>query len=303
MKKKRKISPILLFVIITATLLIVMSLVLYFFRSKAPPFPVGVAWPDKATARRANLAQKYVGGAFAPEAMVILPEEFQVQMAAQAPTEEQVEKWSWELLRLYMQFRAENGLSPADMIAELEAAARERAFDEGIHNSFDHWHSTGDYYNKVPIWFGFLGWQSLECLAAFPVEWEGRNVAQIIFDAWKASPDHRSALLWPKTETAGIAFVWVEGSQYGLYVVFLGGYDGNSYEPLPWPEFDDLPEKIFLPLVVKGTSKAKGFDFQAAAKSLPGSSLLVVSALVVAVTACWLFWRCWQKRNKQGPLK
>ncbi len=252
MLKKRKL---LVFALIVLLVFAVVTVVLYFSRPKAPPFPLGVAWSDKATARQANLAQKYVGGAFAPGAMVIFPEQFQAQAAAQAPSEEQLEELSWQLLDLYYQFRQENGLPQGLATGELKNAAWARAWNEGSYNSFDHFHTeeTGEQvrYNYAIRRFGFVGLQSLECLAAFPAEWQGRNVAQDVFNAWKASPSHKSALLWQKTQTVGFAFVWVEGSTYGLYVVFLGGYDNNSYQPLPRPGSENLFQKVYIPFVAR----------------------------------------------------
>jgi len=185
------------------------------------------------------------------------------------------------------------------MIKELKTAAIGRAWDEGVHNSFDHLQSDGRRYNYVARDdYGFKGLESVECLAAFPFEWNGEDVPSVIINAWENSPDHQAAMLWPRIKTAGFAFVWVPNSQYSLYVIFLGGYDGNQYVPLSRP-VADLKSKVFLPSVLK--IEQRDFVLRLAKKELPsGENLLrFFTSIVLLTIIAFILFR--QKRQKKKP--
>ncbi len=231
--------------------------------------------------------------------MALIPQDFRAQVAVQAPSLEQTEEWAWKLFDLYNEFRMAKGQLPVEMIKELKTAAIGRAWDEGFHNSFDHIQSDGRRYNYVARDdYGFKGLESVECLAAFPFEWNGEDVPAVIINAWSNSPDHLAAMLWPRIQTAGFAFVWVENSQYGLYVIFLGGYDGNQYAPLTRP-VADLKSKVYLPLSLK--IEQRDFVLRSAKKELPiGKNLLGFFTLVV-LTAIIVFILFRQKRQNRKP--
>ena len=138
-------------------------------------------------------------------------------------------------LQLINNYRAQYGLGPLTVSANLNRAAAWMALDMGQKNYFSHTDSLGRSPSARAQDCGYPGGAG-ENLAAGTV----RDTAQEAFDAWKASEGHNQNMLNGSYKMIGIARAYVPGSTYGWYWVTPFGLvdDGTGVsnpQPTPTP--------------------------------------------------------------------
>ena len=104
---------------------------------------------------------------------------------------------AYEVLDQLNAYRAENGLAPLTMDAELLEAAMQRAAEISIH--FDHTRPDGSMcYTASPKMYA-------ENIAA------GQNTVALVMSDWKNSPGHNAAMLNESYQSVGIGCAYING--------------------------------------------------------------------------------------------
>ena len=132
-----------------------------------------------------------------------------------------------EFLELINEYRVDNGRVPLEPTDTLQNASEWMSTDMGVNHYFSHTDSLGRSAGTRMTAFGYNynTWRG-ENIAA------GYNTAQSVFNAWKASSGHNTNMLNVNYRVAGIARVYVSGSQYGYYWTNdFGGFNPNPSPP------------------------------------------------------------------------
>lgn len=149
-----------------------------------------------------------------------------------------------EFVRLLNGYRHANGLAPL-LVSELASdAARKHSSDMGRYQYFSHvtgrsdWFTSGSSFVARLSAAGYRDWGAVgENIAA------GQMYAADVFNAWKASPQHRANMLGSSYRVIGVAEVFRADSPYRFYwtTEFGDRVDPTAYDPSRPGPFKDVP--------------------------------------------------------------
>ena len=108
--------------------------------------------------------------------------------------------------------RAQNGLPPVTLSAQLTASARAYSDNMGTANFFGHVGPDGSDLISRNEAAGYTDWVDLaENLSA------GQPDPESVVKAWMASPTHRANILSPRVNEIGVGYSFFPKSTYGHY--------------------------------------------------------------------------------------
>jgi uncharacterized protein YkwD len=116
-----------------------------------------------------------------------------------------------QMVVLINQHRADNGLTPLQISADLDASARWLSQDMATKSYLDHTDSLGRSPDSRMTLFGFNGSTWGENIAC------GNDTAAATYKQWLNSPGHNANMLGPNYTLIGIARAYDSNSQYGWY--------------------------------------------------------------------------------------
>ena len=144
------------------------------------------------------------------------------------------------LLGLINAYRAEHGLGPLAFSDKLTEIAAWKVNDMALNDCFSHADSLSrDPFQRMTA----MGWsrytlrgENLAAAASTPEE---------VLYVWQGSPTHNAVLLEPRFELVGIAYVFVEGTEYGWY---WAGEFASPAPTLPTPTAIPTPAPQIEPV-------------------------------------------------------
>jgi Ca2+-binding RTX toxin-like protein len=133
-----------------------------------------------------------------------------------------------EVVTLTNQFRAQNGLAPLTLNAELSNTAQFHSQDMAQQDYFDHTGKNGSSPWDRAAMFGFGGNTYMgENIAA------GQTTPQQVVNGWINSPGHRANMLNANFTQIGVGYEFLANdtgttNYFHYWTQFFGGADGNS---------------------------------------------------------------------------
>jgi uncharacterized protein YkwD len=115
-----------------------------------------------------------------------------------------------ELVNLINGARAEAGLSPLAVNAQLTAAAQGHSIDMACHSLISHSGSDGSSPSQRVAAAGYAASRSSEIIY-------GSGYPQTAFDWWMSDQVHRDEILNPYVTELGVGYAWVQGTSAGGY--------------------------------------------------------------------------------------
>lgn len=144
-----------------------------------------------------------------------------------------IDSEEWNMLDLINGYHQANSLGPLSENQTLHQDAAWMVNDLGVNNYFSHTDSLGrsPYARAIDCGYGAGAGENL----AAGSNWSN---AQVVFDAWEASPGHNSNMLGAYYHEIGIARQNIPGSAYGWYWAAsfgAGGSGGSTPTPTSAP--------------------------------------------------------------------
>jgi uncharacterized protein YkwD len=115
-----------------------------------------------------------------------------------------------EVANLINNARAQAGLAPLSVNAQLAAAAQGHSIDMACHGALGHTGSDGSSVHDRVVAAGYSPSRSSEIIY-------GSGYPQTAFDWWMNDPTHRNEILNPNVIELGVGYAYVAGTAHGGY--------------------------------------------------------------------------------------